>query len=44
MIVRWRFAHVRAVTVNGAPVKLEGNSSEPFVEFDHTQQSTIAWQ
>jgi hypothetical protein len=30
--------------VNGAPAKLDSNSSEPFVEFDHTHQSTIAWQ
>ncbi len=44
MIVRWRFAHVQSVTVNGAPAKLDSSGSEPFVEFDHTHQSTIAWQ
>jgi hypothetical protein len=30
--------------VNGAPAKLDTSSTEPFVEFDHTHQSTIAWQ
>jgi len=44
MIVRWRFAHVQSVSVNGAPAKLDASSGEPFVEFDHTHQSTIAWQ
>jgi alpha-D-xyloside xylohydrolase len=44
IIIRWRFAHVQSVTVNGAPAKLDSNGSEPFVEFDHTHQSTITWQ
>ena len=44
ILVRWRFAHVQSVTVNGAPAKLDSSGSEPFVEFDHTHQSVVAWQ
>jgi alpha-D-xyloside xylohydrolase len=44
MIVRWRFAQVHAVTVNGAAVKLDSSGSEPVVEFEHSRQSVVAWQ
>jgi alpha-D-xyloside xylohydrolase len=44
ILVRWKFARVQSVTVNGAPVKLQNTAGEPFVEFDHTGTSTVAWQ
>jgi alpha-D-xyloside xylohydrolase len=44
MIVRWRFAKVQSVSVNGAAVKLQTGSEGSFVEFDHLKESTVAWQ
>jgi alpha-D-xyloside xylohydrolase len=45
MIVRWRSAHPHTVTVNGTAAKLStGESGEPFVEFDYTKESVVAWQ
>jgi alpha-D-xyloside xylohydrolase len=44
LIVRWRFAKVQSVTVNGAAVKVQTGSDGPFVEFDHRKESTVAWQ
>jgi alpha-D-xyloside xylohydrolase len=44
LIVRWRFAKVRSVTVNGAAVKVQTGSDGPFVEFDYRKESTVAWQ
>jgi alpha-D-xyloside xylohydrolase len=44
IIVRWRFAKVASVTVNGAPVKLQTGDGGSFVEFDHLKESTVAWQ
>jgi alpha-D-xyloside xylohydrolase len=44
ILVRWRFARVQSVTVNGASAKLDSSGSESFVEFEHTHQSVVAWQ
>ncbi|MBS1820946.1 MAG: glycoside hydrolase family 31 protein [Acidobacteria bacterium] len=45
VIVRWRSTHPHSATVDGAPTKLSaGDNGEPFVEFDFTRESTVAWQ
>ena len=45
MIVRWRFGSPKNVTVNGAPAKIQtGEGGEPFVEFDHSKESSVVWQ
>ncbi len=46
VIVRWRFGSVADVTVNGAPAKvwLDGPDGSPYVEFEHTAESLVAWQ
>ncbi len=44
IIVRWRFGTPGNVTVNGATVKVQtGEGGEPFVEFDHSKESTVTW-
>jgi alpha-D-xyloside xylohydrolase len=42
MIVRWRFAKPKSVTVDGKPVPLVDGGSA--VEFDHLKESAVAWQ
>ncbi len=42
MIVRWRFAKPKSVTVDGKPVPLVDGGSA--VEFDHLKESVVAWQ
>ena len=42
MIVRWRFAKPRSVTVDGKPVQLVDGGSA--VEFDHLKESVVEWQ
>lgn len=45
MIVRFRNMHPRSVTVNGEAAKIStGSDGQPFVEFDHTKVSAVAWQ
>ncbi|HEY0264535.1 MAG TPA: TIM-barrel domain-containing protein [Granulicella sp.] len=44
VILRWRFGHASTVTVNNASVPVQTGSDGPFVEFDHTSQSTISWK
>jgi alpha-D-xyloside xylohydrolase len=44
VIVRWRFGSVADVTVNGAAVSAHDGADGPYVEFDHTAESTVAWQ
>jgi alpha-D-xyloside xylohydrolase len=43
VIVRWKFAHVSSVSVNGAPVKLQTGPEGPFMEFDHGSESLVEW-
>jgi len=44
IIVRWRFGTPGSVTVNGAAAKVQtGEGGEPFVEFDHSKESSVAW-
>jgi alpha-D-xyloside xylohydrolase len=42
--VRWRFGSATGVTVNGAPVSVRSDANGPYVEFDHTAESVVAWQ
>jgi len=44
VIVRWRFAPVRSVTVNGAVASLQKGKDGPFVEFNHDGESLVQWQ
>jgi alpha-D-xyloside xylohydrolase len=44
MIVRWRFAQVHSVAINGRVVKLDTTGGEPSAEFDHSKQSIVAGQ
>jgi alpha-D-xyloside xylohydrolase len=44
VIVRWRFVPVATVTVNGGPATIEKGADGPYVEFDHTAQSIVAWR
>ncbi len=41
MIVRWRFAKPKGVTVDGKSVKLDSSGA---VEFDHLKESVVEWQ
>jgi len=44
VIVRWRFGAPKSVTVGGAAVKIQaGDGGEPFVEFEHSKESVVAW-
>jgi alpha-D-xyloside xylohydrolase len=42
--VRWRFGAVASATVNGAAVNVQAGADGPFIEFDHTAESVVAWQ
>jgi alpha-D-xyloside xylohydrolase len=42
--VRWRFGAVAGATVNGAAVSVESGADGPYIEFDHTAESVVAWQ
>jgi alpha-D-xyloside xylohydrolase len=45
MIVRWRFARPKSVTVNGAAAKLnEDAGGWVEVEFDHLKESVLEWK
>ena len=44
VMVRWRFGKVASATVNGASVTVQTGDAGPFVEFDHTKQSTVVWR
>ncbi len=44
VILRWRFGAVAHVTVNGDTVPVKSDNGMPSVEFDHTKESTIAWE
>lgn len=44
MTVRWRFGTVAGATVNGAAVPVKTGVDGPYIEFDHTAQSVVAWQ
>ena len=45
VILRWRFTTPHAATVNGAQVPIQTDSNGiPTIEFDHTGNSSIAWQ
>ena len=46
MIVRWRFARPKSVTVNGTAVQMvdDGSGAAGVVEFDHLKESVVAWQ
>jgi alpha-D-xyloside xylohydrolase len=44
MIVRWRFAAVKSVVVNGAAAKVKVENGYQFVEFDHLKNSVVEWQ
>jgi len=44
VVVRWRFGTVAAATVNGAAATVETGADGPFVEFNHTAESLVAWQ
>jgi alpha-D-xyloside xylohydrolase len=44
MIVRWRFAAVKSVVVNGASVKVKSENGYQSVEFDHLKSSVVEWQ
>ena len=43
MIVRWRFAKPKSVTVDGQAGAV-GGWREALVEFDHLKESVVAWQ
>jgi alpha-D-xyloside xylohydrolase len=44
VIVRWRFARPKSVTVDGKPAKMMGGDGFQYVEFDHLKDSVVAWQ
>ena len=44
IIVRWRFASVGSVTVNGVAAKVQQGDGFQFVEFDHMKESMVSWQ
>jgi alpha-D-xyloside xylohydrolase len=45
VILRWRSAHPKSVTVNGASAKLStGPDGEAFIEFEYAKESQVAWQ
>jgi alpha-D-xyloside xylohydrolase len=44
ILIRWKFTHPGTVSVNGAAVKLQSGSEGPFIEFDHSSESLVAWQ
>ncbi len=44
VIVRWKFARVSAVSVNGVPVRLHSGPDGQFVEFDHGSESLVEWK
>jgi alpha-D-xyloside xylohydrolase len=46
VIVRWRFAKPKDVTVNGAAAKVVEDSAGDWVgvEFDHTKESVVEWK
>ncbi len=45
VILRWRFATPKSVTVNGSAVNVTNDADGvPTVEFDHTGTSNVAWQ
>jgi alpha-D-xyloside xylohydrolase len=41
--VRWRFANVASVTVDGAPAKVHAGPDGSYVEFEHTAESLVDW-
>ncbi len=46
VIVRWRFAKPKSVTVNGAAAKLVDGGAAGWVgvEFDHSKESLVEWK
>lgn len=44
VIVRWRLQKLQSVTVDGAPARLQADSSGSYVEFDFTKQRLVSWQ
>ena len=44
MIVRWRFATLKNVVVNGASAKVKSGNGYQSVEFDHLKDSVLEWQ
>jgi alpha-D-xyloside xylohydrolase len=44
VIVRWRFGAVSSATVNDAPVPVQSTPDGPTIEFDHANESMVAWQ
>jgi alpha-D-xyloside xylohydrolase len=46
MMVRWRFAKPKSVTVNGAEAKLVEDAAGGWVavEFDHSKESVVEWK
>ncbi len=44
VIVRWRFARVSGVTVNGAAAKVTTSGGVSSVEFEHTKESSVTWR
>jgi alpha-D-xyloside xylohydrolase len=44
VVVRWRFAKVRSVTVGGAEMKVQTGEGGSYVEFDHLKESVVSWQ
>jgi alpha-D-xyloside xylohydrolase len=44
MIVRWRFARVGGVSVNGVSVRVQNGPEGPYVEFDHGSESLVEWR
>jgi hypothetical protein len=44
MIVRWLFATPRSATLNGATVPVLMVGGVPTIEFDHSSNSSVAWQ
>jgi hypothetical protein len=44
VILRWRFAGPRTVTVNGRAVAALRTSDGIFAEFDHRDKTALRWQ
>jgi alpha-D-xyloside xylohydrolase len=42
--VRWRFGSVAGATVNGVAESVQAGADGPYIEFDHTAESVVAWQ
>lgn len=44
MTVRWRFARIRRVMVNGTPAKLQSSAYGYYITLNHAERSRVTWE